>query len=1307
MRILSVRFKNLNSLAGEWVIDFTDPAVCGDGIFAITGPTGAGKTTILDAICLGLYGRTPRLKAISESQNEIMSRHTGECFSEVAFSVAEKEFRVRWSQHRAQKKPAGKLQPPKMEFVEGEEILAHNKEGAIQQVEHVTGLNFEQFTRSILLAQGAFAAFLHADGRDRAPMLEQITGTGIYCAISIKTHERFQQEEKKEQELQSNLAGMTLLAPEEEEALRSDLDLLSQKGTELSGRLEGLAEGKSWLARFVALEREKEENLRAARSLEERLTAFAPERARLLAAQQAMTLAPAHSTLNAARQALKREEGELAACAAALPALEARAARAVEATRAARTMAAQARMEFQQLGLLLKAVRDLDTKIAAKGAELGRAEAALGERKAELEAAQTRLQDAATRHSGAKQTAQHLQAERSRRADDAHLVRVLAMLQEQATRMAELEQTCSLRQKARGAASTAAAEAGERAGLAGEAHTLAGRVAEEAKQRVLSKQAEIAELSPDQPLDSLRRELAACQSLYPELDRGRQGAAALVLARRKFSSYSAQAVALEQEEVGEKAQAVALDRRYAEQCETRGLFERILLQEQRIKELVELRTALVPGECCPLCGAKEHPFASGEPPAMEGAEARLALVREEIETLLNERTALAVSMAAREAAIEGCRQSGRESGERVAELAGVVRGAVETWLGVQGQPEIPPALVAELAGLSLPEEGVRSLALGIPGDDDDLTGQANSEGPCPRERASTALADFFAAAAEIADRRLERAAALVRRAGQLEADLLPLVQEGEALEGAVQEAARKQFEADLLYGRAVELLRREEQEEAAAIERLNTARRQFASEAAPHDQGAAACLAGWPAPLGEAIAEQGAVSLKAVRQEHSAPAVLARLSARLEGWNALCASLETAARNEETLAAEVRGEELTGAAAETALARQELCVRELGREFSSHKVERNALFGEKGADAEEGAAKAALQVQENAVQVAGQEEAEAMKAQAALQTRMAGCALRREEHAARAGELAGRFLAMAAGAGFADEAAVVSALPDEQGFRQGQEAAETLERETAALAALQREQEQHLRELQVTRLALPEYAADRPLEELEKDAESTRAALAGAQEATGRVRQQLESNARVYREHSRMAGLLLAQQAECARWRYLHGLIGSHNGKKFTVFAQQLTFEMLVAQANRQLRKLTERYLLAPAEGKELELDVIDAFQAGEARSVKTLSGGESFLVSLALALGLSHIASRKMRVDSFFLDEGFGTLDDEALDLAVTTLAELPQDGKLIGVISHVGTLKERIGPQIQVVPHSGGKSRIRLPGTRAAELQ
>ena len=167
-----------------------------------------------------------------------------------------------------------------------------------------------------------------------------------------------------------------------------------------------------------------------------------------------------------------------------------------------------------------------------------------------------------------------------------------------------------------------------------------------------------------------------------------------------------------------------------------------------------------------------------------------------------------------------------------------------------------------------------------------------------------------------------------------------------------------------------------------------------------------------------------------------------------------------------------------------------------------------------------------------------------------------------------------------------------------------------------------------------------------------------------------------------------------------AAWGNLAELVGSADGKKFRNFAQGITFATLVAHANQSLMKMTDRYLLLSSEDDALELVVRDNYQGGVIRSTKNLSGGESFIVSLSLALGLAKLASRNVRVESLFLDEGFGTLDEEALDHALRTLSGLHRQGKLIGVISHVPGLKDRIATQIVVTPQSQGRSVLSGPG-------
>ncbi len=156
-------------------------------------------------------------------------------------------------------------------------------------------------------------------------------------------------------------------------------------------------------------------------------------------------------------------------------------------------------------------------------------------------------------------------------------------------------------------------------------------------------------------------------------------------------------------------------------------------------------------------------------------------------------------------------------------------------------------------------------------------------------------------------------------------------------------------------------------------------------------------------------------------------------------------------------------------------------------------------------------------------------------------------------------------------------------------------------------------------------------------------------------------------------------------------------MIGSSSGDKFRKFAQGLTLDHLVYLANRQLMRLHGRYQLQRREGDTLELEVVDTWQADARRDTRTLSGGESFLVSLALALALSDLVSHKTRIDSLFLDEGFGTLDAETLDTALDALDTLNASGKTIGVISHIDAMKERIPLQIRVKKINGlGFSRL-----------
>ncbi len=227
-----------------------------------------------------------------------------------------------------------------------------------------------------------------------------------------------------------------------------------------------------------------------------------------------------------------------------------------------------------------------------------------------------------------------------------------------------------------------------------------------------------------------------------------------------------------------------------------------------------------------------------------------------------------------------------------------------------------------------------------------------------------------------------------------------------------------------------------------------------------------------------------------------------------------------------------------------------------------------------------------------------------------------------------------------------------------------------------------------------------EVLSTEALQRQETKAKALHEAFATKRTEVGSLEQQVKNDAEARKRREAGGAELQAAEAEALRWGRLKELIGSADGAKFSRFAQSLTLRQLIGLANEHLKGLAERYRLMAAPGDELDLRIVDLYQANVDRPMESLSGGESFLASLALALGLSELASRHHPIDSLFIDEGFGTLDSETLEVALSALENLRSRGKTIGLISHVDLLKERLSTQVRVVRGAGGTSRIEVTG-------
>ena len=247
MKILAIRLKNLTSIEGMVEVDFTAEPLHSAGIFAISGPTGAGKSTLLDALCLALYDKAPRFATSVESVNladvgdnqinqsdvrNLLRRGTSDGYAEVDFlGIDGRRYRSRWSVRRTRNKISGSLQPQTMEVKEldtEKEFQGTKKELLIQLVELV-GLTYEQFTRTVLLAQNDFATFLKSKGAAKAELLEKLTGTGVYSRISQEVYARNKAAQEEVTLIQNRMNVIELMPEEELLALQKEKELLAEK----------------------------------------------------------------------------------------------------------------------------------------------------------------------------------------------------------------------------------------------------------------------------------------------------------------------------------------------------------------------------------------------------------------------------------------------------------------------------------------------------------------------------------------------------------------------------------------------------------------------------------------------------------------------------------------------------------------------------------------------------------------------------------------------------------------------------------------------------------------------------------------------------------------------------------------------------------------------------------------------------------------------------------------------------------------------------------------------------------------------
>jgi exonuclease SbcC len=1258
MRILTLRLKNLNSLYGEWILNFSHHQYLSEGIFAITGPTGAGKSTILDAICLALYGRTPRLATISKTQNELISRQSSECYAELEFETPAGRYRSHWSQRRSRNKVDGELQAPKRELVDADsgKILESKIKQVNLRIEQLTGMDFERFTRSMLLAQGAFSAFLQATANERAPILEQITGTEIYSEISKAVHLRHKEEKEQLDRISAQIEALKLPEASNEHQLKQEQEQLQQQHQHIK---EEQAQQQRLLQDYQNWQQvlqNQDQNQQEQAQWQQEQEAFASQQQRLRRAQSGLEIASEFQQLEQLRrtqneldtktrdknQALKRLQHDLTQHQAQLKQHQ------VEFQQT-ETQHQEAQPQIQECIQLDTQIQQQKQQIQQLETQRQRQEQQLQSSKEAIKSSQRQRAEFEQQHSTAQQ---YLQQHHQDESLTSLLPRFHIQQQQLSRDQEELQQQAqALEQLNAQRISHESAQAKQKQ-RQDESQTQLEQLSEAIQQQQATLDTHLQQQNLKYWYQQAEQKQSQQQQAQGELDFLTRSHDLLIQHKNTLTEWQEGKAQLKQTEQQGKQTAEYLSH----------LEEKLeLLQENHrlqvaVQNLEQHRHNLVDGQPCPLCGALSHPFADELPPLNDTVEQLKAC---ETEVTLA-RTGYNHQREAYTAIRSQCQQLDKQ--RQVQEQ--------------QWQKQWHDFLQRQQANDSLQNLVIIDI---------------------DKQQAEQQLQQYLAQTQQQADeyqQQHQQHQQLITQAEALEHDLDDLNQRREQALNQQQQQQEKahaiQLEAQSTLEQFKQLSLHKEQQQKSIEQALQTLLNESSAFFNPQQLNAEENT-----EYQTEHSEDTASSALSIRFDER----LQLLEQRQQQWQRQhqnqqesAAAIAERQQHEAHLAQQLQSQQDEISGTDEAL-------NKLLENQQAHQQRRLEILGEQQPE------HYAKQLDERLK--ATQEQLRATQTQHQTTTdrlqfeQQSHSQLRQQldEQHQRVIQLTDDFQQQLIKLGFEDEEDYQTALLSAEERQLLQQQQQELQQRGINLSERRVQLESELEQYDESRLKpLNPESLSECITQYEQQASQLL-------QQQGAIDQQIQQYQRMHAQIAQYQQEQEQQRRQYQRWQQLHELIGSADGKKYRNFAQGLTFDAMIQQANQQLQKISDRYLLVRDPQQLLELSVIDSYQGGEIRSTRNLSGGESFIVSLALALGLSSLSSQRVRVDSLFLDEGFGTLDEEALDIALDVLSSLQQEGKLIGVISHVAALKERIRTQIAVKPNSGGQSIIEGPGCGRVE--
>ena len=1180
MKIKKIEFCNINSLAHEWTIDFESPDFAKSGMFCISGPTGSGKTSILDAICLGLYGKTPRLGAIVGDTNEVMTYGAKNCYAKVTFECGGTVYSARWDQHRSVR--TNKLQ--KYSWVLTNETLqtveaSFSKQSEIEAtMTRVIGLDFGQFTKSMMLAQGEFNKFLKCNENERAAILEKLTGDGIYRKIAVAVHDLYASANRAVEDIEVKIGDVSLLSDEELAELNTKIKDAEQQKKTLAEDAERLLYICTWFENLHGFEKllsDAKNQLEKAKSAQ---AEFEPNRKKLERALHAQEVESSFVEFKSVRDNLARMKSQLEENKTKLPAATENLEKAFAQSHEAQAAFEKCKIEYSANESIWEQVSSLDVDIRNAQVLLKNAKDAVAKIVNESEETQKKISDADRRISDNEQALEKVEKYIAENQKDESIDGQLSLLKSQ---IAEWK-------------------------------TENGNVSVET-QKLESLKKSLQDFDAD--FEKQKLDLQTLQEYLTE----HQADAELVNVLPEMNGLANDAERHHKELVHLQSEIAAKQKQLENvKAECLQILEKLtalqksketIIQEDIPVVVAELRRNLKPHEPCPVCGSREHLTCEDSVKIENGANSlndfadKLRKINSEMEQLQRALDSFATQQNHFENVLGEYSQKQKEESDAQSRALEQLNAKFEPWK--------------------------------------------------------------FSAHFESAN--LENASEILQNLQTLKTTYLQKKEKADALQNEVNHAAVNRANLVGNANLAEESLKKSQSKMQKLSQEIETIFAEWFSNIRMEDVDA----------LFAELEKKNSWWKKAQDK-------------KLKVENDLNMDRSAKVQYQENLAqAKMRLDE--------AAAKQ----NEILQKLETLDAKRKEIFGEKSVEVERNKARTLRESAETWASESLRKEQQMRETKMALDNSIAELDRNIAEASPKLTQSQAQFFENLSMKGFADE----------QEFA----AAKLPEAERKSLQQLQKNVDDNLTTAQTSvknfNDQLAKHLEKRNFEETEEVAKQNRdTAKVKLNECAVNLATwtELKKNDDLLRQKfNEMQTELVKLKSKRADWeqmqRWFNGnRLDTGNGDVFVRFIQTITLRNLLKIANGYLRDMFPRYEMITAPNT-LNIQLVDHDNSDVVRPIDNISGGEGFLVSLSLALGISTLASRNVRIDSMFLDEGFGTLDAKMLQETVIVLQKMQQEkGKLLGVITHVDLVKSELPTHIEVTPW-GGRSVLSGAGVKS----